>query len=228
LFGSSGESATPLTPGKAATEGLFGKIGKGIGGLFGNSSVDPFPNARIEIGRITVVQVVDEPPPSIDADNARSVEKLKTVAQSVDLAREYAVRAIIFPVAPVAVTEDVFESIAGVPIIVFNPKNLIKKVGKELLEEGAVDAGRQVVKESHHLLPKAKNLKPFFERAGLNIEDFKIILDKAKHRLKVGNGVHTGKRNWNKVWKEFFDKEPNREKEEILQKLDEMRKEFGI
>ena len=44
--------------------------------------------------------------------------------------------------------------------------------------------------EMHHLLPQSKALKPFFKKSGLDIEDFKIPLDVAKHRLKP-DGIHT-------------------------------------
>lgn len=58
--------------------------------------------------------------------------------------------------------------------------------------------------EQHHLLPKAKEFSKFFKRAGLDVEKFKIPLDKAVHRLKP-TGVHTNAGgNWNKVWREFF------------------------
>ncbi len=80
----------------------------------------------------------------------------------------------------------------------------------------------------HHLLPQSKTLKPFFDRAGINIEDFKIPLDVAKHRLKP-DGVHTiGGGNWNKVWKEYFDATPNASRAQILEQLAKMREQFGI
>ncbi|GIW98369.1 MAG: hypothetical protein KatS3mg111_1702 [Pirellulaceae bacterium] len=82
--------------------------------------------------------------------------------------------------------------------------------------------------EMHHLLPRSKKVRGYFERAGLDIEDFKIPLDQAKHRLKP-NGIHTnGGGNWNRVWEEFFKKNPTASAEEILEQLAKMREQFGI
>jgi RHS repeat-associated protein len=82
--------------------------------------------------------------------------------------------------------------------------------------------------EYHHLLPQAKKFRKFFEAAGLDIEQFKIPLDKAKHRLKP-NGVHTiDGGNWNKRWDEFFEANPFATKEEILEFMNKLRTEFGI
>jgi hypothetical protein len=82
--------------------------------------------------------------------------------------------------------------------------------------------------EMHHLLPQAKRFEPFFKRAGLDIEDFKIPLDKAIHRLNPG-GVHTNSGgHWNKIWDDFFKGNPNATKQEILDQLARMRLDFGI
>ena len=101
----------------------------------------------------------------------------------------------------------------------------------------AVGIGMAVVKparvakgiiEWHHLLPKARNLKPFFERTGLNIEDYKIPLDQGVHRLNPG-GIHTTTGgDWNKVWKNFFETNPNATRDQILEQLERMRRDFGI
>lgn len=85
-------------------------------------------------------------------------------------------------------------------------------------------AGKGVI-EQHHQLPK--QFKDKFEKAGLNIEDYTISLDKADHRLKPG-GLHTGSENWNKQWKKFFDKNPSATKGDILKQLSKMRKAFGL
>ncbi len=80
----------------------------------------------------------------------------------------------------------------------------------------------------HHLLPQAKRFKKYFKKAGLDIEDFKIPLDKAKHRLKP-NGVHTKQGgNWNKQWDNFFEKFPEASKEQILEQMSNMRQALGI
>ncbi len=86
----------------------------------------------------------------------------------------------------------------------------------------------KATEEAHHLLPQAQRFRKFFERAGLDIEDFKIPLDRAKHRLKP-DGVHTNSGgNWNRVWDNFFEANPNATKGQILRQLDRMRKDFGI
>jgi hypothetical protein len=79
--------------------------------------------------------------------------------------------------------------------------------------------------ERHHLLPK--EFKPFFERAGLDIEEYVIDLSRAQHRLKPG-GLHTGKESWNKAWRQFFSDYPLAKREEILEQLNMMRKDFGL
>ena len=82
--------------------------------------------------------------------------------------------------------------------------------------------------EIHHLLPQAKRFKKFFERAGLDIEDFKIPLNRARHRLNPG-GLHTNSGgNWNRVWDDFFRANPNATRQEILDQLARMRRDFGI
>jgi len=84
------------------------------------------------------------------------------------------------------------------------------------------------VTELHHLLPQSNKFANFFKRAGLNIEDYKIPLDRATHRLNP-NGIHTiNGGNWNKVWENFMIDNPNAGKEKILLQLNKMRHDFGI
>jgi hypothetical protein len=52
-------------------------------------------------------------------------------------------------------------------------------------------------------------------------------LTKADHRLKPG-GIHTGKKNWNAEWKRCIDEHGDATKDEILEHLEEMKKDFGI
>ena len=79
-----------------------------------------------------------------------------------------------------------------------------------------------------HLLPQAGKFSKFFERAGLNIEDFKIPLGKAARRLNSG-GVHTkAGGDWNVVWDNFFKGNPGATRQEILDQLTCMRGDFGI
>jgi hypothetical protein len=83
--------------------------------------------------------------------------------------------------------------------------------------------------ELHHLLPRSEKLKPFFERAGLNIEEYKIPMDKAAHRL-LPDGIHTGpfEESWNGVWVQYFKEYPKANAQQILVQLAKMRKAFGI
>lgn len=103
----------------------------------------------------------------------------------------------------------------------FGPVGKIRKVSKIL------KIADKVI-EMHHLLPQAKRFRKFFKAAGLDIEDFKIPLDKAKHRLKPG-GIHTiDGGNWNKEWDDFMEQFPNANKEQILEHLEKLRAKFGI
>jgi RHS repeat-associated protein len=81
--------------------------------------------------------------------------------------------------------------------------------------------------EAHHQLPK--EFRNQFAKARLDIEDYVIDLEKAAHRLKPG-GLHTGAGagNWNGAWREFFKRNPNASKQEILDQLAKMRKDFGL
>ena len=96
----------------------------------------------------------------------------------------------------------------------------------ELASKGGTANATGAIVESHHLLPRqfARN----FKSAGIDINEYLIDLEKTVHRLKPG-GLHTIEGgNWNKVWKEFFAENPNRTKQEILDKLAQMLKDFGL
>ncbi len=84
--------------------------------------------------------------------------------------------------------------------------------------------------ETHHLLPRAKRFADRWKKAGLDINDpqFTVKLPKGKHRLKAGNGIHTGPDNGNKRWDDFFEENPDPSREEILDNMNKLRKEFGI
>ena len=132
----------------------------------------------------------------------------------------------------------------GVKLVVEGGKDLLTK-GKNVLNGGKeklLDAGKSLLNKAknlfgkkgktpihmHHLLPQSKKLKAFFESAGLDIEDFKIPLTPAKHILKP-DGIHTiSGGNWNKVWADFFEVNPNASKGQILDQLSSMRDQFGI
>jgi hypothetical protein len=83
------------------------------------------------------------------------------------------------------------------------------------------------IMEVHHLLPR--EFQPFFKAAGLEMEDYTIKLDRAAHRLKAGNGVHTiAGGDWNGVWEKWIAQNPGARKNAILKQLSKMRKQFGI
>jgi Predicted lipoprotein of unknown function (DUF2380) len=91
-----------------------------------------------------------------------------------------------------------------------------------------VGRAAKATEKLHHLLPQAQRFRKFFERAGLDIEDFKIPLDRTRHRLNPG-GIHTNSGgNWNRVWDDFFEATPNATRDQILRQLDRMRADFGI
>ncbi len=79
--------------------------------------------------------------------------------------------------------------------------------------------------EKHHLLPR--EFRAFFERAGLNIEEYIMELPIKQHRLKPG-GLHTGTENWNKAWKEFFSRFPNATRYEILSELSRLKMKYKL
>ena len=120
----------------------------------------------------------------------------------------------------------------GVKAVVGGGTKVVAADFSKLAIAASDDAAELIAKnatELHHLLPRSKKLKTFFENAGLNVEDFKIALDKAKHRLKP-NGIHTGnfEDSWNGVWTTYFKNAPNASKSEILEQLAKMRDAFGI
>jgi RHS repeat-associated protein len=116
-------------------------------------------------------------------------------------------------------------------IYLLGPGNAYVKLGRKLASttKTAGCAAKSVETELHHLLPQTKDLAPFFKRAGVNIEDYRIPLDQATHRLRP-DGIHTGPsaESWNGVWRQFFDANPGASKQAILDQLAQMRKDFGI
>lgn len=100
---------------------------------------------------------------------------------------------------------------------------VLKSLDKANDARRAAEAARVI--EKHHLLPR--EFADRFAKAGLNIEDYVIELERGKHRLKP-DGIHTGPDNWNKRWREFFRKYPEAKREQILEFLQHLRAEFGI
>ena len=89
----------------------------------------------------------------------------------------------------------------------------------------AAPSNYATVIEDMHLLPRQFADK--FERVGLDIKDYTIPMERGAHRLKP-DGLHTGSENWNKVWRDFFNEHKNPSKQEILDHLAKMRKDFGL
>ena len=106
-----------------------------------------------------------------------------------------------------------------------SPGERIMSGGAALLPVVSGPMVRTAAKELHHLLPR--QFESFFKKVNLDIEDYKISLDKADHRLKP-DGLHTGSDSWNKQWKTFFEETVDATKEQILKKLDDMKKTFKI
>jgi RHS repeat-associated protein len=79
--------------------------------------------------------------------------------------------------------------------------------------------------ERHHNLPH--QFLSNFRNAGLKIEDYVEDLSKCQHRLKP-DGLHTGPNNWNKLWRQFFERYPNAKSNQILEELDRIRKIHGL
>ena len=89
---------------------------------------------------------------------------------------------------------------------------------------GATAAAEQM--QNHHSLPR--EFAAWFERAGLNIENYVNRIPISKHILKP-DGIHTNSGgNWNKVWKEFIRANPKAKAGEILEQLDKMKDAFGL
>jgi hypothetical protein len=81
--------------------------------------------------------------------------------------------------------------------------------------------------EKHHQLPR--EFAAQFRRAGIdNLDDYIVELDKALHRINPG-GLHTNSGgNWNRVWREFFARNKTPTRQQILDQLAKMRKDFGL
>ena len=54
-----------------------------------------------------------------------------------------------------------------------------------------------------------------------------MYLSPCPFRLKP-DGVHVGSENWNKIWRDFKEANPNATSKEILDQLNKMRQKFGI
>lgn len=80
----------------------------------------------------------------------------------------------------------------------------------------------------HHVIPQASTLRGYFDNAGIDVDDYTIVLPKSVH-----DGLHQGKGTgpggpWIRDWKNFFAKNPGAGKSEILQHADDMMGKYGI
>ena len=81
--------------------------------------------------------------------------------------------------------------------------------------------------EVHHELPQ--QFEEFFRSRGLDIEDYTREMGVGPHRLKSENGLHArGSDGWNQEWGRWIKNNPSATKNQILQHLDQMRKDFGV
>ena len=103
------------------------------------------------------------------------------------------------------------------------------RVAKDVAEDAVKATAENAAKmEIHHLLPQ--EFASYFKAKGLDPEDYTIQLRRDIHRLKP-NGLHAGPRlqSWNGQWEQFFEAHQwNPSKEEILDELAKLRKQFGI
>lgn len=67
-----------------------------------------------------------------------------------------------------------------------------------------------------------------FRDAGLEIEDYKLEVPTAQHRL-LPEGINTkGGGDWNGNWQRFFDQNPQANADQILDHLDQMIDQYGL
>ena len=92
----------------------------------------------------------------------------------------------------------------------------------------AREGGQALKLEVHHLFPQAREFRAFFRSAGIDINKFTVKMTQAAHRL-LPDGLHTAAGgNWNKVWREFKEANPNATAQQIWDQLEKMLKDFGI
>lgn len=101
----------------------------------------------------------------------------------------------------------------------------IEEGTKEFLDSGEKIENIATHPHLHHLLPR--ELRAFFEKAGLDIEQHKVWLSPETHLKHVHGGAANGGL-WNQTWREFFQQNANPTSTQILEKLAEMRKAFNI
>src|SRR5205823_12034228 len=93
-------------------------------------------------------------------------------------------------------------------------------------EAAAAKLEARLSTDVHHLLPRA--FEPIFRKLGFDIEKYTIKMETAAHRLKP-NGLHTnGGGNWNRVWKESFQRCQNHAPDRVLDQLVNMLRDFNL
>lgn len=99
-------------------------------------------------------------------------------------------------------------------------------------EKGAaVEGGKKLLGAAklmdYHLLPQ--QFGKFFEKAGINIHNYTVMLSEAAHLRGVhGSGLSDMAGGWNKAWKAWIEKNPNATAKEIYQQLGKMVDEFKL
>jgi len=86
--------------------------------------------------------------------------------------------------------------------------------------------------EEHHLLPQDPKLADQWQRLKIDIDDFKVAVDKEVHRLGT-NGIHNKtfkewRGGWVKNWRDFFDKDPMADSAKVFAHLKEMIGKYGL
>lgn len=89
------------------------------------------------------------------------------------------------------------------------------------LEEAAQE--RNKPHEQHHIFPRM--FRPFFEKQGINIDEYTILLEVMKHR-----SIHAGPQGgpWNARWREWIPKHLNATPEEIFRYAGQLIYEFEL
>jgi len=77
--------------------------------------------------------------------------------------------------------------------------------------------------EDHHNFPTAKAFEKNFRDVGIDPEQYRMYVDEYEHRRKP-DGMHTGKDNWNAVFKRYILDNPTATREDFLALLSSMMK----
>ena len=79
--------------------------------------------------------------------------------------------------------------------------------------------------EIHHLLPR--QFSAFFARAGINVDDFTVQMDRGVHMVLHGRGGSYAE-SWNPLWQRFLFQNPNANSAQMLEYLKAMLEGFGF